>query len=106
MRIHRIRHTFASTALASGESLPIIRRLREYRRAETTARYGKLARDLGRESAERIAVRAASDIMYASLLLPEENYAGKRRRPLKRSIRLERSRHQCVFHTRTLLLES
>ena len=60
VRIHDLRHTFASRALALGEGLPIIGRLLGHRRIETTARYAHLARDSVRESAERIAVSLAA----------------------------------------------
>ena len=63
VRIHDIRHSFASRALALGERLPIIGRLLGHRRVETTARYAHLARDSVRESAERIAVSIAADIL-------------------------------------------
>ena len=43
--------------------LPIIGRLLGHRRVETTARYAHLARDSVRESAERIAVSIAADIL-------------------------------------------
>ena len=61
VRIHDIRHSFASRALALGEGLPIIGRLLGHRRVETTARYAHLARDSIRESAERIAVSIAAE---------------------------------------------
>ncbi len=63
VRIHDIRHSFASRALALGEGLPIIGRLLGHRRIETTARYAHLARDSVRESAERIAVSIAADVL-------------------------------------------
>jgi integrase len=63
VRIHDIRHSFASRALALGEGLPIIGRLLGHRRVETTARYAHLARDSVRESAERIASSIAEDIL-------------------------------------------
>ena len=61
--IHDIRHSFASRVLAFGEGLPIIGRLLGHRRIETTARYAHLVRDSVKESAERIAVSIASDIL-------------------------------------------
>ena len=61
--VHAIRHSFASRALALGEGLLIIGRLLGHRRVETTARYAHLARDPVRESAERIAVSIAEDIL-------------------------------------------
>ena len=63
VRIHDIRHIFASRALALGEGLPIIGRLLGHPRVETTARYAHLARDSVRDSAERIAVSIAADIL-------------------------------------------
>ena len=63
VRIHDIRHSFASRALALGEGLPIIGRLLGHRRVETTARYAHLARDSVKDSAERIAVSIAADIL-------------------------------------------
>ena len=63
VRIHDIRHSFASRALALGEGLPIIGRLLGHRRVETTARYAHLAHDSVRESAERIASSIAADIL-------------------------------------------
>ena len=61
--IHDPSHSFASRALSLGEGLPIIGRLLGHRRVETTARYAHLARDSVRESAERIAVSIAADIL-------------------------------------------
>ena len=58
-----IRPHFASGALVLGEGLPIIGRLLGYRRIETTARYAHLARDSVRESAGRISVSIADDIL-------------------------------------------
>ena len=63
VRIHDIRHSFASRALALGEGLPIIGRLLGHRRVESTARYAHLARASVRQSAERIAVSIAADIL-------------------------------------------
>ena len=63
VRIHDIRHSFASRALALGEALPIIGRLLSHHRVETTARYAHLARDSVRESAGRIAAGLAPDVL-------------------------------------------
>ena len=62
VRIHDLRHSFASRALALGESLPMIGRLLGHSQVETTARYAHLARDTVRESAARVAVSLATDI--------------------------------------------
>ena len=64
LHIHDFRNSFASRVLALGEGLPIIGRLFGHREVvETTARYAHLARDSARESAERIAVSIAVDIL-------------------------------------------
>ena len=55
VRIHNLRHSYASRALALGESLPMIGRLLGHKQIETTARYAHLARDSAQEAAERVA---------------------------------------------------
>ena len=62
VRLHDLRHSYASRALALGETLPMIGKLLGHRRMETTARYAHLARDTVRQSAERIADSIADDI--------------------------------------------
>ena len=63
VRIHDLRHSFASRALALGESLPMIGRLLGHRKIQTTARYAHLARDSVRGAAARVADSIAADIM-------------------------------------------
>ena len=63
VRVHDLRHSFASRALALGESLPMIGKLLGHNQVETTARYAHLARDSVHESAERIAESIAEDTM-------------------------------------------
>ena len=55
VRLHDLRHSFASRALALGEGLTMIGKLLAHSRIETTSRYAHLARDTVREAAERIA---------------------------------------------------
>jgi site-specific recombinase XerD len=43
VRIHDLRHTFASTAMAPGQRLPMIGKLLGYTQVQTTARYAHLA---------------------------------------------------------------
>ena len=62
VRLHDLRHSFASRALALGESLPMIGRLLGHTQVETTARYAHLARDSVREAAERIAASIRADL--------------------------------------------
>ena len=64
MRLHDLRHTFASRALALGETLPVMGKLLGHNDIETTARYAHLARDSIHEAAERIAGSIATDILY------------------------------------------
>ena len=59
-----LRHTFASRALALGESLTMIGKLLGHSDIETTARYAHLAHDSIHETAERIADSIAADILY------------------------------------------
>ena len=63
VRLHDCRHSFASRALALGESLPAIGKLLGHAQVETTARYAHLARDSMHEAAARIAGSIAADIL-------------------------------------------
>ncbi len=63
MRIHDCRHSYASRALALGESLPMIGRLLGHTQVETTARYAHLARDSVHEAAARVSDSIAGDIL-------------------------------------------
>ena len=62
VRLHDLRHSFASRALALGETLPVIGKLLGHSDIETTARYAHLAQDSIHETAERIAVSISADI--------------------------------------------
>ena len=63
VRLHDLRHSFASRALALGETLPVIGKLLGHNDIETTARYAHLAQDSVHETAERIADSIAADIL-------------------------------------------
>ena len=63
VRIHDLRHSFASRALALGESLPMIGKLLGHTQVQTTARYAHLARDSVKASASRIADSIGADIL-------------------------------------------
>ena len=63
MRLHDCRHSYASRALALGESLPMIGRLLGHTQVETTARYAHLAQDSVKESAVRVGESIGSDIL-------------------------------------------
>ena len=63
VRLHDLRHSFASRALALGETLPVIGKLLGHSDIETTARYAHLTRDSVHEAAERIADSIAAEIL-------------------------------------------
>ena len=63
VRLHDLRHSFASSALALGESLPMIARLLGHRQIASTARYAHLARTSVHEAANRVANSLAEDIL-------------------------------------------
>ena len=54
VRIHDLRHTFASGAVMMGESLPMVGKLLGHTQAQTTARYAHLADDPLRSAVQRI----------------------------------------------------
>lgn len=55
LRLHDLRHSFASVGAGEGLGLPIIGNLLGHKRPETTARYAHLAIDPARRASERIA---------------------------------------------------
>ena len=57
VRLHDLRHAFASVAVASGMSLPMIGALLGHREASTTQRYAHLADAVQREAAAQVADR-------------------------------------------------
>ena len=63
VRLHDWRHSFASRALALGESLPMIGRLLGHTQVETTARYANLAKDAVQDSAVRVSDSIAAGIL-------------------------------------------
>ena len=62
LRIHDLRHSFASGGLLVGEGLPMIGKLLGYNKVQTTARYAHLANDPVKFAANRIASRIAESI--------------------------------------------
>ena len=63
VRLHDLRHSFASRALALGEGLPMIGELLGHRKVQTTARYAHLARDPVRASPAKVAESIGADIL-------------------------------------------
>ena len=63
VRVHDLRHPFASRALLLGETLPVIGKLLGHHDIETTARYAHLAQPSVHQAAERIADSIAIDVL-------------------------------------------
>ena len=55
VRIHDLRHSFASEAVMGGESLPMVGRILGHNQAQTTARYAHLADDPLQNVSDRVA---------------------------------------------------
>ena len=65
VRIHDLRHSFASRALALGESLTMIGRLLGHTDVGSTARYAHLARDAEKLAVARVGGSIETDILRA-----------------------------------------
>jgi integrase len=63
VRIHDLRHTFASGGLAVGEGLSMIGKLLGHTQVQTTARYAHLAADPIKQAADKIAERLAGALL-------------------------------------------
>ena len=61
-RIHDLRHTFASAAVAAGQGLPMIGKLLGHTQVQTTARYAHLAADPVKAAAEQVSAVIASKL--------------------------------------------
>jgi integrase len=65
VRLHDLRHSYASTAVASGDSLYLVGKVLGHRKASTTSRYAHLSddplRDVADRTARQIAAAMASD---------------------------------------------
>ena len=77
VRLHDLRHTYASFGAGGGLGLPIIGRLLGHAQVATTARYAHLDNDPLRRASEAIARRiaAALDGKRKAALLPLRNRA-------------------------------
>lgn len=60
VRIHDLRHTFASGGLQIGEGLSMIGKLLGHTQVQTTARYAHLASDPVKQAADKISKRLAA----------------------------------------------
>ena len=66
VRVHDLRHSYASRALALGESLTIIGRLLGHAKVETTAKYAHLVRDAEKAAAARTGDSIGAQLMPAA----------------------------------------
>jgi len=64
VRIHDLRHTFASSGVALGQGLPIIGKLLGHSQPQTTARYAHLAATPALEVADKISQSLASHLAW------------------------------------------
>jgi integrase len=62
VRIHDLRHTFASAAVAAGQGLPMIGKLLGHTQVQTTARYAHLAADPVKAAAEQVSAVIAQAV--------------------------------------------
>ena len=77
VRIHDLRHTFASGGLAVGEGLSMIGKLLGHTQIQTTARYAHLASDPMKAAANKISDRLASALVGASEELGSKELASE-----------------------------
>ena len=70
VRIHDLRHSFASRAPALGESLTMIGKLLGHTQVQTTARYAHLARDSIQNAASRITHGIGGDLLGGAKAQP------------------------------------
>ena len=73
VRIHDLRHSFASRALAVGESLTMIGRLLGHTDVGSTARYAHLARDAEKVAVARVGGSIEADILRVEAAVDQEN---------------------------------
>ena len=71
VRIHDLRHSFASRALALGESLTMIGRLLGHTDVGSTARYAHLARDAEKTAVARVGGSIEADILRIRAAAPD-----------------------------------
>jgi len=77
LRIHDLRHSFASVGAMGGMSLPMIGKLLGHRETSTTARYAHLADDPVRSAAEKIGGKIAEALQGCSETANVESLAPK-----------------------------
>ncbi len=73
VRIHDLRHTFASTAVASGQGLPMIGKLLGHTQVQTTARYAHLASATVKLAVDEVSNQIAASLQKAAAPSPSES---------------------------------
>jgi integrase len=81
VRLHDLRHSFASMAVGDGFSLPIIGALLGHKNSATTARYAHLASDPLRAANEAVGAKIATALRIApspegAVTIPKRSWAG------------------------------
>ncbi len=77
VRIHDLRHSFASVAVAGGMSLPLIGALLGHSQPSTTARYAHLSSDPLRAASEAVAGRISGSLTGASEVAIKKHQGSK-----------------------------
>jgi integrase len=80
LRIHDLRHSFASTLVSGGASLPLIGALLGHSNPATTARYAHLFDDPQRAAVEKVAAvvdNASKDITVEPVAFPQGGRHGR-----------------------------
>ena len=75
LRLHDLRHSFASVGAAGGLSLPIIGALLGHKHAATTARYAHLSADPLRAANEAVGERITAALRTGSSMAPSDDAA-------------------------------
>lgn len=81
VRIHDLRHTFASAAVAAGQGLPMIGKLLGHTQVQTTARYAHLAADPVKAAAEQVSTVIAQAVLGEERSKPIDGQLTEQRRP-------------------------
>jgi integrase len=63
VRMHDLRHNFASSAVSSGQSLYVVGKLLGHSQSQTTQRYAHLAHDPVKQAADDVSVRLGNSLM-------------------------------------------
>lgn len=79
MRLHDLRHSYASRALAIGENLPMIGKLLNHVQTASTARYAHLMRDADRDAAARVGDAIVSRLHGRAETVNASNERGQER---------------------------